>query len=138
MPVPSQYSEAIFAADMVSWLADLAPVLGWSGGSPQVQQAVTTALLKYGTTDITTVTAPADIDALQALGRRAIWRAAVDGLASKYDFRDSDASFSRSQMQEMALEALARAERDVAETAGIGLSVGRLTLDFLEPASQWR
>lgn len=138
MAIPGHYSEAIFSDYLANVLGELARILAWDAGSPSVQEAVNDALLRYGTADITTVTVPADLDALRALGRRAIWRAAADAVASKYDFRDSDATFSRSQMHAAAMKALERAERDCAETVGTGLSVGRLTLDFIEPASPWR
>lgn len=137
MPVPVAYTESGFAAYLTSVLDKLADALDWDEGDPRVLEAVTDALLEYGTTDIATVTAPNDLRGLRALGRRAIWRAVVQATAGKYDFSDSDAKFTRSQIQEMALKALERAERDCAETVGTGLSVGRLTLDFLEPASPW-
>lgn len=138
MPLPTQYSEATFANYLASVPGELAPILGWDAGSVQVLEAVNDALLEFPTTDITTVTASADLRGLRALGRRAIWRAVVQDVAAKYDFRDSDATFSRSQMQAMAKAALEVAEHDCAETVGLGLSVGRMTLDFLEPASEWR
>lgn len=137
MPPPTAYSESIFADYLAGRLADLGPVLGWDAGSEAVIEAVNDALLEYGTTDISLVTGAANIKALRALGRRAIWRAVVQAVAGNYDFADSDAKFTRSQVQAMALEALKRAEADCAESVGIGLSVGRLTLDFLEPASEW-
>jgi hypothetical protein len=52
---------------------------------------------------------------LRALGRRAIWRAVVQHVASRYDFSDSDAKFTRSQVQAMALEAMRLAESDCLE-----------------------
>lgn len=112
MPPPTTYSEAILADYLASALGDLADVLGWTAGSPQVQEAVTDALLEMGVTAIALVATPLQIRGLRALGRRAIWRAAVQATSAKYDFGDSDARFTRSQMHSQALESLKMAETD--------------------------
>lgn len=115
MPVPTQYSEATFTEYQVSVLGSLASQLGWDNGSPQVQEAMADALLEFGQTSIAAITEPVDMRRLRALGRRAIWRAAVQATAGKYDFRDSDASFNRSQINAQAREMLKLAEADALE-----------------------
>lgn len=115
MPVPTQYSESLFADYLASVLGELAPIIGWDAGSVQVIEASNDALLELGLAAIGEVTTARQIRGLRALGRRAIWRAVVQAVAGKYDFRDSDATFSRSQIQEMAREALKVAENDCLE-----------------------
>ena len=112
MPVPTQYSEAVFADYLASVLGELGPIIGWDAGSVQVLEALNDTLLEFGTTDISTVVTPRDLLGLRALGRRAIWRAVVQAVSGKYDFSDSDAKFTRSQIQAMALESLKLAESD--------------------------
>jgi hypothetical protein len=115
MPAPTTYNEAGFASYLTSVLGELAAVIGWDAGSPQVREAVSDALLDLGVTSIGDVTTPSDIRGLRALGRRAIWRAVVQATAGKYDFSDSDAKFSRSQINSQALEALKIAAADCIE-----------------------
>jgi hypothetical protein len=112
MPAPTTYSESQFGTYLVSVLHEVAPIIGWDPGSPQVQEAIADALLDLNVADIATVTTPRQIRGLRALGRRAIWKAVVQAVSSKYDFSDSDAKFTRSQIQAMALESLKLAERD--------------------------
>jgi hypothetical protein len=115
MPLPTSYSEATFADYLASVLGEVAPVIGWDAGSVQVLEAVNDALLDLGLTDITTVTSTRALRGMRALGRRAIWRAVVQHVATRYDFSDSDAKFTRSQVQAMALEAMKLAESDCLE-----------------------
>lgn len=115
MPAPTVYSEPQFCAYLVSVLHEVGPILGWNPGSPQVQEAKNDALLEFNIADIATVTTARDIRGLRALGRRAIWRGVVQAVATRYDFSDSDAKFTRSQVQVMALEALKLAESDCLE-----------------------
>jgi hypothetical protein len=115
MPIPTQYGEATFADYLVSVLGEVASLLSWDAGSAQVQEAVADALLEAGESSIATITELVDVRRLRALGRRAIWRAVVQATAGKYDFRDSDASFTRSQIHSQAKDALALAETDALE-----------------------
>lgn len=115
MPLPTQYSEAVFADYLASVLDEVGSVLGWDAGSVQVIEAVNDALLDLGVTDIALATTARQIRGLRALGRRAIWRGVVQAVAAKYDFSDSDAKFTRSQIQAMALEALKQADNDCLE-----------------------
>lgn len=115
MPVPTAYSEALFASYLHSVLDKLADALDWDASDPRVLEAVTDTLLEYGVSDIATITEGTDMRRLRALGRRAIWRAVVQATAGKYDFSDSDAKFSRSQVNEQAREMLKLAETDCLE-----------------------
>jgi hypothetical protein len=140
MPLPTSYSEDAFAEYLERDLGEVATSIGWDAGSLQVLEAVNDALLQYGTTDITGVVGSSALRTLRALGSRAIWRAVVKHVATRYDFTDiGQQKFTRSQIQEMALAALKVAEAECAEVGvgASGLSVGRLTLDFLEPVTQW-
>lgn len=119
MPVPITYSESIFADYLAGVLDELGPILGWDASSVAVIEAVNDTLLEYGGSQdapsIATITGGANIRHLRAFGRRAIWRAVLQGVAGKYDFRDSDATFTRSQIQAMAKVALELAEYECRE-----------------------
>lgn len=115
MPPPTQYSEAQFCDYLASVLHEVAPIIDWDAGSVQVLEAKNDALLELGQTDIALITSTKDLRGLRALGRRAIWRAVVQAVSAKYDFSDSDAKFTRSQIQAMALESLKLAESDCLE-----------------------
>lgn len=111
MPVPTSYSEAIFADYLASQIDQVAGVLGWDAGSVQVAEAVNDALLDAGVSTIASVT---DIRALRALGRRAIWRAVVQATAGNYSFTDiAQQKFERQQVNAQAREMLKLAESDV-------------------------
>jgi hypothetical protein len=56
--------------------------------------------------DVTTVTAAADLAALEAVATREAWRLVVQHLATRYDFSLDQQSLKRSQLQAMAKEAL--------------------------------
>jgi len=113
MPVPTVYSEASFASYLTSVLDPLVDVLGWDEGDPRVREAVTDALLDYGTSTITTITAAADVRRLRALGRVAIWRAVVQATAGHYAFTDvGQQQFNRQQVNEQARAMLEIAEAD--------------------------
>lgn len=128
MPVLTSYSEPIFRAYLVSVLHEVATIIGWDTGSPQVEEAKNDALLDFGSTDISTVTSTRDMRALRALGRRAIWRAVAQAVSAKYDFSDADARFTRSQIQAMALESLKLAEADCLEfNPNYAVSVSRVS-----------
>lgn len=111
MPVPTQYSEAIFADYLTSVLGSLADVLGWTAGSPAVQEAISDALLEYGETTISSVTGTANLLKLRALGRRAIWRAVAAATVGNYSFTDvAQQQFSREQVHEHAVKMLEAAD----------------------------
>lgn len=116
MPVPTQYSESLFADYLVSVLGDFATVLAWDMGSQQVQEAVADALLELGAVSIASVTTTFQIRGLRALGRRAIWRAVVQATAGFYAFTDvAQQQFSRQQINDHALKALELAETECLE-----------------------
>jgi hypothetical protein len=112
MPPPTSYTESIFADYLVSALGSVAGSLGWTAGSPQVQEAVADALLDLGSASIASVTTPFQIRGLRALGRLAIWRAVVQAVAGNYAFSGDGATFQRDQVQKQALQALELAETE--------------------------
>lgn len=135
MPLPTAYTEIAFADYLASVLGEMASIIGWDAGSVQVIEAINDALLDMGESDITAVT---DFRGLRALGRRAIWRAVAQATASDYSFSSDGQRFDRQQINMQALALLKVAEDDCLKAGVSGLSTGRLTLDFLEPAqSQW-
>lgn len=115
MPVPTQYSESLFADYLVSVLGDFATVLGWDMGSQQVQEAVADALLELGAVSIASVTTTFQIRGLRALGRRAIWRAVVQATAGDYTVTDNNQTLEREQLQKQAKVALELAEYESLE-----------------------
>jgi hypothetical protein len=115
MPPPTTYSEAIFTDYMFSVLGEVGDLLKWTAGSAQVQEALTDALLEYGETTIGNITGTKNLRHLRAFGRRAIWRAVVQATSGKYDFSDSDAHFTRSQLNSQARESLKIAETECLE-----------------------
>lgn len=128
MPVVQSYSEASFRDYLFGVLDEVGGLLGWTSGSVAVQEALNDALLEYGTSDITTILGGTNLRHLRAFGRRAIWRAVVQATAGRYDFRDSDATFNRSQIQEQAREALKLAESDaLAWDPSYSVSIVRVT-----------
>lgn len=112
MAAPTSYdSEAELAAFMLTRLAGVADVLGWSTLA-DVQEPVNDALLAYGAA---TIAAATNVQRLRALADRAIWRAAVAALTTAYDFSRPDGTYSRRQMLGGARAMLADAEARAAE-----------------------
>lgn len=121
MPPALQYSEAIFSDYLFSVLGEVGGMLGWTAGSPAVQEALNDALLEYGETTIAnivstdTVQGTRQIRRLRALGRRAIWRAVVQATAGKYQVGSPDWQLARQQINAQAREALKIAQTDCLE-----------------------
>lgn len=106
MPAPTAYSESVFADYLTTVLGEFATLLGWSPGSPAVQEALSDALLELGVPSIAAVTTPFQIRGLRALGRRAIWRAVVQATAGDYTVTDNNQTLEREQLQKQSLKAL--------------------------------
>jgi|SRR5579859_146334 len=121
MPPVLTYTEPIFADYLFGVLDDVGGMLGWTPGSPAVQEALNDALLEYGETTIANIVSvdgvqgTRQIRRLRALGRRAIWRAVVQATAGKYSFGDAGQTFDRKEINEMAREALKLAQTDCLE-----------------------
>jgi hypothetical protein len=112
MAAPTVYTEKTLADFMQATLADLATTLGWTTTPDDYQEAVNEALLTYGTSAISTITGTTNIRKLRAIARVQVWRQVVAAVAGDYDFEADGAKFDRSQVQEMARQALALAEVD--------------------------
>src|SRR5450631_1967914 len=112
MPPATTYTESLFADYLYGRLGTIGPMLGWTAGSEPVIEALNDTLLEYGETTIANIVGTdgtqgtRQIRRLRALGRRAIWRAAVQAVAGKYAFSDEQSSFHREQIQVQAKEAL--------------------------------
>jgi hypothetical protein len=134
MPVATSYSEATLAAYLDDALGPMADVLGWSVGANSYNLPISRAMRALGLSDVTTVTAAADLAALEAVALREAWRLVVQHLATRYDFSRDQQSLSRSQMQKMAKEALQIAEADtVLALAASGVTLvasGRASVTF--------
>jgi hypothetical protein len=112
MPVATSYSEATLAAYLDDALGPMADVLGWSVGANSYNLPISRTLRALGLSDVTTVTAAADLAALEAVALREAWRLVVQHLATRYDISLDQQSLKRSQLQAMAKEALLLAEAD--------------------------
>jgi hypothetical protein len=117
MPVPTGYTETIFADYLASVLGPVAGLLGWDAGSVQVIEAVNDALLDLGLTGIAQANTPTKLRGLRALGRLAIWRAVVQATSGAYAISGGGQTFQRDQLQKQALEALKLAEYESMEWA---------------------
>ena len=116
MPLPTAYSETLFADYLVSQIDQVAAVLDWDAGSVAVLEAVNDALLDLGETDIAAVS---DLRGLRAVGRRAIWRAVAQATAGDYSITDNGQRLERQQAHAQALAMLKVAEADC-QMLGIG------------------
>jgi hypothetical protein len=112
MPVATAYTESTLASYLDEALGPMADVLGWSVGANSYQVPISRAMRSLGLADVTTVTAAADLAALEAVALREAWRLVVQHLATRYDISLDQQSLKRSQLQAMAKEALILAEAD--------------------------
>lgn len=126
MPVSASYTEGTLAAFMVTELSDIGTALGWSTTTDQLFEAVNDALYGYFGTSVQPIANASNMPKLRALARVAAWKAAIKALASRYQFSTDGQSFQRQQMQDMAKNALAEAER---EAAAYGLPEYSATID---------
>jgi hypothetical protein len=112
MPPATAYTESTLASYLDDALGPMADVLGWSTSANSYNLPISRTLRALGLSDVTVVTAAADLAALEAVALRETWRLVVQHLATRYDFSRDQQSLSRSQMQKMAKEALQIAEAD--------------------------
>ena len=120
MALPTSYAtEAEFAAYLHGCLYGIAGVLAWSVDEGSYDEIINDTLVAYGTSDLDSITGESNIVKLRALGKYYVWRAAVDGLASKYDYATNNQRFDLSQMQKMANTSLRQAEQ-AAAAYGVG------------------
>jgi hypothetical protein len=124
MPVATSYTESSLASSLDDALGPMADVLGWSVGANSYQVPISRAMRALGLSDVTTVTAAADLAALEAVATREVWRLVVQHLATRYDISLDQQSLKRSQLQAMAKESLILAEADTV----LALAVSGVTL----------
>jgi hypothetical protein len=115
--IPVGYTEDELADMMVVRLGDVGVILSWTAGSPQVQEAVTSTLVSWGGS-VEVLGTTAEVRRLRAIAMVHAWRAAVESLAARYDHREGQFAYSRSQAHAMALKSLAVAE---SEAAAVGV-----------------
>lgn len=106
MAVPTSYTEESYVAFLSRELGALGGVLDWNAA--KWNDVTNDALRAYGVDDIDDAT---DTGKLEALGRVCLWQAAIDGLASYYNFSDPGGSSSESDLQRNAVVALRNAQR---------------------------
>jgi hypothetical protein len=112
MPVATSYTESALASFMASAIGPVADVLGWGVDANSYNLPISRAMRALGLSDVTTVTAAADLAALEAVAAREAWRLVVQHLATRYDISLDQQSLKRSQLQAMAKESLQIAEAD--------------------------
>lgn len=135
----SAYTRPTFSSYLLAVLGETADALGWTPGALPVEEAITDALLLVG---VDSFTAAPNLRAMRVAGRVAIWRAAVQAFAGAVTSSLDGQMLARSNLQPQAAAALKAAELEAAtlgiNTGGAGTAVmGRVTLDFLEPAVPW-
>jgi hypothetical protein len=113
MPLATAYTESSLASYLDDALGPMAAVLNWSTSANSYQVPISRAMRALGLSDVATVTAAADLAALEAVATREAWRLVVQHLATRFDFSLDQQSLKRSQLQAMAKEALLLAEGDV-------------------------
>jgi hypothetical protein len=119
MALPIEYSEVTFAEYLHGLLYGISGVLGWSVADDSYAEIINDTLVSYGAADITTITGEANLVRLRTIGKYQVWRAAVDGLASKYDYRQNNETFDLEKLQAHANVALRQAEQ-AASAYGVG------------------
>jgi uncharacterized membrane protein len=124
MPVATSYTESSLASYLDDAVGPMAAVLGWSTSANSYNLPINRAMRALGLSDVTTVTAAADLAALEAVATRETWRLVVQHLATRYDISLDQQSLKRSQLQAMAKEALILAEADTV----LALAVAGVTL----------
>lgn len=133
MAVPTSYTEQQLAEYMHTVLGAVAADLGFTTVAlGSYAESVNSALIVYGNTDISTITALAGIAEIRALARVQAWKLALSTLSAYYDFSDGTQSLKRSQMFAHAQEALAMAESEAAELGGGDMAVGLDSIHWSE------
>jgi hypothetical protein len=112
MPLATSYTESTLASYLDDALGPMADVLGWSTSANSYNLPISRAMRALGLSDVATVTAAADLAALEVVATREAWRLVVQHLATRYDISLDQQSLKRSQLQAMAKEALQIAEAD--------------------------
>lgn len=119
MSIPVAYTPEMLAQYMHNVLGKTATALGWTA-LDSYEEAVTSATLAYGVTDLVEAT---DIPKLRAVARMEAWRAVMDQTAGYTDISMPDGvRIVRHQAHNQARAAFLSAKRD-AMTFGIGHSV---------------
>lgn len=133
MAAPTAYTEETLKAYMHTVLGAVATALEWSVAGGQYDEPVNEVLLAYDVTDIANAT---NVRKLRALARREAWRAAVNSLASNYNFSADGARHDLSQVYEQAQKQLEAAEADtLAYDPDYAVTLGTMdtTYDPYEP-----
>jgi len=125
MTLPTTYDETTFAEYLNSVLGDAAGVLGWSVVSLSYDEVINDVMYSLGITDLSDAVS---LQVLRAVGRREVWKAAINGFITKYDFTLEFQSFKRSQMFKNAIAAY---EMAIQDTVDLGISDTSSTATFI-------
>lgn len=110
MAPPTSYTEASLAAWMKAEIRDVATLLNWTSTTPgDYAQAVNRTLRAYGVSDIASAT---DMEKLEALALREVWKAAVSALTAAHDYEADGGDYKLNQALQAAERMLARATRE--------------------------
>lgn len=137
MPVPSSYTEGTLATFCENVLGAVADVLELSALAGDFAEAVNSALLEYGTTDISTITGSENIRKLRMLAAVEAWRTAVTECSGDFDLSAGGASYKRSQVHAQALKSLELALQAAQEFIS-GYEVGTGELVWKQDPYQYR
>lgn len=111
MSVPTSYTSETLAAAMHAWLGPLAASLGWSAPT-SYSEAITSALVLYGVSDLSQAT---DIAKLRALALYTAWQAAAAAVAAEVNWSRGIESVSSSHRHTAALQQVAAAKAAASE-----------------------
>ena len=137
MSIPASYTEGTLASYCEDVLGALAVVLELTAAGGDFAEAVNSALLEYGVTDISSITGSENIRKLRGLASVEAWRVAVTESAGDYDFSAGGASYHRSQVHKQALEGFKLADTAAQEFAN-NYEVGTGLLVWKQDPYQYR
>ena len=132
MAVPTGYTEATLKAYMQAALGATATSLGWTVALGSYDEPMNEALLRYGTTDVTSISGISNLIKIRALARREAWAAVLAEVSSDYDFEDEAGRNDRSQVHRMAEKNYARTVSE-AMVYDPDYEVTPVTIDYDDP-----
>jgi hypothetical protein len=137
MSVPAIYTESTLAQYMEGTLGSTSGVLSMAAADGDFDEAVNSALLTYGQTDISQITGSDNIAKLRTLARLEAWRVALASAAGDFDFEADGGRYSRGQIHTRIVDNLARAEIDALVYLP-GYQVGAQAITWTQDPYQWR
>lgn len=118
MAAPTTYTETTLAGYMKSELGEMAGTLGLDTVPDDFEEAVNSALLSYGGTEIADITGVENIQKLRAFARVQAWKLASAYASARYAKSADGSSLSRDQLFAHCQRMLDRAEADAMQFGG--------------------